>query len=132
MSASYKSKDTFDSQEFAQDLCKDKNIILGSVECSFREGWAEIFKLFIGRVGRYPILLVAVTDKNEFLEIDVNMRRTTRAKYIYGAIIEAKYDSKRLCAYCGNSKSANDNKFCKECSGNAAQLKTTDTWLDRY
>lgn len=132
MSVSYKSKDTFDAQEFAVELCKDKKVVLATSEVSFQRGWADIFKVFIECVGRYSIVLLEVKDENGFLEIDVHMRNTTRAKHIYTSIMTAKYNSKRQCANCGGIKPPNEKRYCATCSGDAVKLEPTGTWLDRF
>ncbi|MFD0913858.1 hypothetical protein [Methylophilus luteus] len=132
MSASYKSNDTFDAQEFAVELCKAKKVILASSECSFQRGWSNIFEVFIECVGRYPIVLLEVKDENGFLEIDVHMRSTTRAKQIYTSVMTAKYNSKRQCAHCGDIKPPNERKYCASCSDAAVMREPTGTWLDKF
>jgi hypothetical protein len=132
VSVSYKSKDTFDAQEFAVELCKDKKVVLATSEVSFQRGWADIFEVFIECVGRYSIVLLEVKDDSGFLEIDVHMRSTTKAKHIYTSIMTAKYNSKRQCANCGDIKPPNEKEYCATCSDAGVMRAPTGTWLDRY
>jgi reverse gyrase len=132
VSDSTKPEERFNARKFAKELCHDKQIYVTASNCHFRKGWAPIFEKFIARVGRYSVLINIAVDHHEFMEIDVDMGRTTRARYIYQQILIAKYESMKTCAHCGSTKSEDGNKFCKECNANAANLKTTGTWLDKF
>jgi hypothetical protein len=132
VSDSTKQDEHFNSRKFAKALCANKKIYVSAANCNFRQGWAPIFERFIENVGKYPMMIHIVTDKHDFMEIEVDMGSTTRAKYIYHEILIAKHHSMQICAHCGDKKYDNDNKFCKGCTANAAKLKTTGTWLDSF
>ncbi|TXI45767.1 hypothetical protein [Methylophilus sp.] len=132
MSDSTKSEKKFNASNYAKDLTEHMKVLVAASNCSFRQGWAPIFERFISKVGRYPVLVCLVSEDHEFMDIEVDMGKTTRARYIYKEILIAKHESMRTCAHCGAMKFDTSNKFCKECNANSAKLKITGTWLDRY
>lgn len=132
MSDSSKAKKKFDAKEFAQILCADKKVALNTYAFQFREGWKGIFETFIKEVGGCSILIEKATDEYKFMYIEVDLRETTMAKKIYNQILRAKDTSLRTCANCGGEKRANGKLFCSTCTENAAELKTTGTWLDEF
>lgn len=132
MSDSSNEHKKFDAHAFAKKLCADKKVSLNSYTLQFREGWKGIFETFIQEVGGYSIRIEEVTDEYKFMYIEVDLRQTTMAKKIYNQILRAKDTSLRTCAHCGGEKRANGKLFCPICTENAAELKTTGTWLDEF
>ena len=132
MSDSIDKPEKFVGYDFLMGLCKDTKVAIHLLECDFGHGWADIVRAFISKVGNYSIYITSVSDKNDFLDIEVDMRLSSRAKLIYTAILKAKHDSSRTCAHCGNKKLAFEPKLCKECNQNAGKLNVTGTWLDNF
>ncbi len=131
MSDSSNQHKKFDAHAFAKKLCADKNVSLSS-SIQFREGWKGIFETFIQEIGDYSIRIEEATDEYRFMYIEVDLRQTTMAKKIYYQILRAKDTSLQTCAHCGGEKRANEKLFCPICTENAAELKTTGTWLDEF
>ncbi len=121
----------FNALHFVAELCDGKKVEVDA-KPKFKAGWANIFRDFIQKVGNCEITIVTLSDERNFLEIDVELGKTRRAKQIYSEIQKAKYLSLRTCNHCGRGKSDLNNLLCKSCNEDAAQLKITGTWLDRY
>lgn len=122
----------FIASRFVHDVCKGKKLTLRAGGFQFKQGWAAIFADFVERVGNYNIGIYKASDEFQFLDIEVEISRTSNSKRVYTEILRAKYMSFKTCAVCGCGKPENGVMLCEKCSSNSAELKATGTWLDTF
>jgi hypothetical protein len=122
----------FNAGEFARNICENKKTQIWAERVRFRKGWSGIFHSLIKAIGKYNVRIRYISDKHKFLDVEVDLAFTSKAKDVYKAILMAKHDSLRTCAHCGERKTENNLILCEDCNANAAEIGATGTWLDNF
>ena len=131
--SSNKTSKKFDPIDFSQGLVVGNNFRILHFQLKFEEGWADIFADFVSAIKNLQVIIRSAEDRHDFLDIEVDLSKTSRAKEVYSAILKAKHESLAICARCGMAKrKGNGIKYCQYCNSRVNRSDKTATWLDEY
>lgn len=131
--SSKKTSKKFDPISFSQGLEVGKNLRMLHFQLKFEEGWADIFADFVSAIKNFQVIIRSADDRHDYLDIEVDLSKTSHAKEVYSAILKAKHESLAICARCGVAKrKGNGIKYCQYCNSKVNRSVKTGTWLDEY
>lgn len=123
----------FDPITFVEKLEIGKKLFFAHHQLKFEEGWADIFADFVSAIKNLQVIIRSADDRHDFLDIEVDLSKTSRAKEVYSAILKAKHESLAICARCGVAKRKGKGiKYCQYCNSKVNRSNKTGTWLDEY
>lgn len=123
----------FDPVAFVKQLDIGKKLLVAHHQLNFEEGWADIFEDFVSALKSFQVTIRSADDRHDFLDIEVDLSKTSHAKEVYSAILKAKHESLAICARCGVAKKkGNGIKYCQYCNSKVNRSNKTGTWLDEY
>lgn len=131
--SSSKNNKGFDPGTFVKQLEIGKKLLVPPNQLKFEEGWADIFADFVNALKSFQVTIRSADDQHDFLDIEVDLSKTSHAKEVYSAILKAKHESLAICARCGVAKrKGNGIKYCQYCNSKVNRSSKTGTWLDEY
>ncbi|MFQ6403252.1 hypothetical protein ACIDE9_00675 [Methylophilus sp. 'Pure River'] len=131
--SSSKTYKRFDPVAFVKQLEIGKKLLVAHHQLKFEEGWADIFADFVSAIKNLQVIIISADDRHDFLDIEVDLSKTSHAKEVYSAILKAKHESLAICARCGVAKKkGNGIKYCQYCNSKVNRSNKTGTWLDEY